>query len=35
MITMNRETLSQFALAQWQKLRRQFDDLDALRQRLD
>ncbi len=35
MISINRETLSQFALVQWQKLRRQFDDLDALRQRLD
>jgi len=35
MIVPNRETLRQFAAVQWQKLRRQFDDLDALRQRLD
>jgi len=35
MIVPNRETLLQFAAVQWQKLRRQFDDLDALRQRLD
>ena len=35
MITMNRNPFRQLAGASWQKLRRQFDDLDALRQRLD
>ncbi|HYE37557.1 electron transport complex subunit RsxG [Methylocaldum sp.] len=35
MITLNRETLLEFADGQWKKLRRQFDDLDALRKRLD
>jgi electron transport complex protein RnfG len=31
----NLDTLRGFALGRWEKLRRQFDDLDALRQRLD
>jgi electron transport complex protein RnfG len=35
MIALNRETLREFAAGQWTRLRRQFDDLDALRQRLD
>lgn len=35
MIAINREAVQEFAAVQWTKLRRQFDDLDALRQRLD
>ena len=35
MMMMNRETARAFAITQYEKLRRQFDDLDALRQRLD
>lgn len=35
MIALNKEALLQFALLRWQRLRRNFDDLDALRQRLD
>jgi len=31
----NLESLRGYALGRWEKLRRQFDDLDALRQRLD
>ncbi len=35
MIVPNRENLRRLAGDQWQKLRRQFDDLEALRRRLD
>jgi electron transport complex protein RnfG len=35
MIPLNREILLEFADSRWRKLRRQFDDLDALRRRLD
>jgi electron transport complex protein RnfG len=35
MMTPNREMAREWAAVQYEKLRRQFDDLDALRQRLD
>jgi len=35
MSSVNLESLRGFAANRWEKLRRQFDDLDALRQRLD
>lgn len=35
MTALNRDALREFATEQWQRLRRQFDDLAALRQRLD